>query len=486
MKNFIVVFIVITFLQSTVSSAAKIDHLQACYAKQVKAVGAKFLSLTFSEQTHQLYHSFEPWMTLRKNISGNIWVNATSFTKRDSFVGRTKTYYSNTQLDHDLLLTMGYGDTAVAEITNDDFMDAMVMTARYNPLYLLEYVVRRRISPSTSSTGEFEQYTLTINKTIVTLSIRTSDDLLDHITTTEQHNLYGDLVANYFYRGYKNANALHFPTFVEIVQLGGNVRDTVIISLASYSDTTPTLMIIPKNYHPGEAAVPKPTEISTEHYNAHIHFVNLQPANMKSMIVEFKDFLLVAEAPHTSSNDELIIEEAKKIAPKKPIKYFAFGHFHPHYLGGVRAFVHKHATILCPEGDKEYLKFIVDANRTMEPDSLQLQPRQLLMQEVKDSMTISDDSVTLTIYVIGKKSTHAKDFMVYYFPKEHLLFEDELTWIPETPPIKKASDRQAGLYHAIKDLGINVETIIRSWPITGYKLKSIIPFSEVEESMKVQ
>lgn len=468
------------------AAAVPVDHLQACYQKQVKPLGEQSLMLSFSEQKHQLYHSFEPWMNFRSAAQGTVWVNGAGFAMLDSLVKPKKTYYAKTQLDHDIMMSMGYGDTALNHISISEYMNAPLMTARYNPAYLLEYIVRHRLKESAESNSEFAKYTLTINKSIVTLSIRKSDDLVDNISTIENHNLYGDLNTKYIYSGYQRVKDIDYPSFIEIVELGGKVRDSVEISSAIVKTDMPTLLTAPKNYRLDEDVLPKPTQISTEQYNKYIHFVNVQPANMKSMIVEFKDYLLVAEAPLTSANGELIIEEARKIAPTKPIKYFVFGHFHHHYLGGVRPFVHKNATILAQEIDQEYLQFIVNAPRTIEPDSLQLQPQTLHTATIKDSMTISDGNVEMKLYVIGKKSEHAKDFLVYYFPKEHLLFEDELTWINEEPPIKKAGERQAGLYNAIKDLGINVETIIRSWPITGYKLKSVIPFSDLEESMKVK
>ena len=396
------------------AAAVPIDHLQACYQKQVAPLSEQSLMLSFSEQKHQLYHSFEPWMNFRSAAQGTVWVNGAGFAMLDSLVKPKRTYFAKTQLDHDIMMSMGYGDTALKHISISEYMDAPLMTARYNPAYLLEYIVRHRLKESAESNSEFAKYTLKINKSIVTLSIRKSDDLVDNISTIENHNLYGDLATTYLYAGYQRVNNIDYPSFIEIVELGGKVRDSVEISSAIVKTEIPILLTSPKNYtldeDLDEDAVPKPTQISTEQYNKYIHFVNVQPANMKSMIVEFKDYLLVAEAPLTSANGELIIEEARKIAPKKPIKYFAFGHFHHHYLGGVRPFVHKNATILAQQIDQEYLQFIVNAPRTIEPDSLQLQPQTLHTATIKDSMTITDGNVEMKLYVIGKKSDNESDF----------------------------------------------------------------------------
>jgi hypothetical protein len=55
----------------------------------------------------------------------------------------------------------------------------------------------------------------------------------------------------------------------------------------------------------------------------------------------------------------------------------------------------------------------------------------------------------MVVYFIGQKSQHTKDYLIYYFPKEKLLFEDDLVRIAKEGEMKKAGGRQAGLYNAI-------------------------------------
>ena len=71
-------------------------------------------------------------------------------------------------------------------------------------------------------------------------------------------------------------------------------------------------------------------------------------------------------------------------------------------------------------------------------------------------------------------------------PSEKLLFEDDLVWIPKEGEIKKAGKRQAGLYHAVQDRGLDVTTIVQSWPVADYGVKTVIPFEDLEKSMKVK
>ncbi|SFU20206.1 hypothetical protein SAMN04489724_0269 [Algoriphagus locisalis] len=51
----------------------------------------------------------------------------------------------------------------------------------------------------------------------------------------------------------------------------------------------------------------------------------------------------------------------------------------------------------------------------------------------------------MDICLIGKKPKHTIDYLIYHFPKEKLLFEDDLVWIPMEVEPKNASPRQIGL-----------------------------------------
>jgi glyoxylase-like metal-dependent hydrolase (beta-lactamase superfamily II) len=294
--------------------------------------------------------------------------------------------------------------------------------------------------------------------------------------------LFGDVLSTFTYQDYSVAGNLSYPRTIQIEKINGKVKDEVKILTSNTTNEAPQLLEKPIDYSLKEDEETV-SEIKVEKFSDNIHFIELKHTDDKIMIVEFSDFLLVAEAPLNSKNGELIISEAKKIAPNKPIKYFVFGHYHPHYLGGMRPFIHKGAKIICSKQNEEYVKYLANAPHTLNPDSLQIQAKPLLIEEIKDSLTITDGKFPMKIYFIGKKSEHTNDYLIYYFPTEKLLFEDDLVWIPKKGEIRKASGRQAGLYNAIKELGLEVQTIIQSWPVADYGVKTIIPFKDLKESM---
>ncbi len=476
--NFILLIILFSNLRAQ-------DYLIECFNKQVKPLEGKNLMFSFRKNFNQLEHSFEPWQQTNYKGKGTIWINADCFLKNDTLSKGVKNYFSKTQFSKTEFLLLDYGSKQLSEVTKNSFLEVIIQTLSYSPLMMINYFVNKNISPEKESNSDFAIYKTAINKNIVKLFIKKSNHLVSKISTLSDDELFGDVLSTFNYGDYTKEKQLFYPTTVSIQKINGRLSDEVKISAGSMVNEIPKLLETPSDYKIKDDIEIAP-EIKIEKYNNNIYFIELKHTDDKIMVVEFNNFLLVAEAPLNSKNGELIISEAKKIAPNKPLKYFVFGHYHPHYLGGVRAFIHKGAKILCVKSNEEYLKYIADAPRTLNEDSLQMQPKKLLVEEVKDSTVISDRKFTMKVYFIGRKSEHTNDYLIYYFPSEKLIFEDDLVWIAKEGEIKKASKRQTGLYNSIKELHLEVKIIIQSWPVLDYGVKTIIPFTDLEKSVKME
>lgn len=398
---------------------------------------------------------------------------------------RNRSYFSVVQKNSSGLLFMDHGSKELSVITKSMVLEQPIKIARYNPAHLIDLLYSQKISPSKESNETFAVYALTIHTTNVTVFIRKSDQLVSKVTTLHHDELFGDVLSTYLYKDYTTLLTLQYPKTITIDKINGKLKDEVLLSTEQVVTEIPVLLQKPLN-HSVQEDLPVQTDVKTEKHSNNIHFIELKHTDDRVMVVEFKDFLLVAEAPLNSENGELIIQEVAKIAPAKPINYFVFGHYHPHYLGGVRPFVHAGATILCTKEDQDYVRYIASAPHSLQPDKLHQEPKPVTFQEVKDSLTLTDGSFEMKIYFIGKQSQHTNDYLIYYFPSEKLLFEDDLVWIAKQGEIKKASGRQAGLYNAVKALGLDVETIVQSWPVADYGVKTVIPFSDLEKSMTIK
>ena len=461
------------------------NFLKQSWKQQANPIESKYFTFEFTESSNQLGHNFYPWQQTNYQGNGKIWCNSEEFAKLDTLKSRQRSYNSKTVLNKKEMLLLDFGDKDLFQVTTKIFEDQVFKTARYSPARALNYFVSNNTPLSKESDQTYAIYETNINKTIVKLYINKHNSLLSKLLTINDDELFGDVETEYIYSNYKKIGSQYVALNIDIKKVNGKLLDQVRLNNGEITDSIPLLLERPDNYTLIDEVLPQ-IQIINEKYNDNIHLLELKHTDDKILIVEFSDFLLVAEAPLNSENGELIIKEARKIAPNKPIKYFVFGHYHPHYLGGIRPFVQKGAKIISSKQDMEYVSYIVNAKHTINPDSLQIDPKPMVFEEVKDSLKISDSKTEMIIYFIGEKSAHTKDYLIYYFPKEKILFEDDLVWISKNGEIKKASNRQAGLYNAIKDLGIEVETIIQSWPVKDYGVKTVIPFEDLEKSMNIK
>lgn len=463
------------------------DCLRACWRQQGKPLKSRYLVLSYRETVNELEHNLAPWQTTAYTGCGTVWVAADRFLKQDTLtaVARQRTYFSSTQRSATSLLYRDYGDKDLFAATQGMQQDYVFRAARYSPLSLLAYFQQHHVVADAKAPAGLASYQTTINQTVVRLFIRQRDALLDHITLLGPDELLGDVTTTFRYLDYAHLGQLAYATRVQVEKTNGKVREEVQLRPATVQPTAPTLLTAPADYHLLASAEVKP-EVRVETYRPHLHFVELKHTNDRALVVEFAQFLLVAEAPLSSQNGELLIEAAQKLAPGKPIRYFVAGHHHPHYLGGVRPFVQRGATVLVGAGDEAYVRYLAAALHTLRPDSLQRHPRPVQVEEIPlhSSKTITDGRVELQLYCIGVQSAHTNDYLLYYFPSEKLLFEDDLASIPQQGPVRKASARQAGLYQAIQDLHLDVETVVQSWPVGTAGIKTVFPFTDLEQSVK--
>ncbi len=87
---------------------------------------------------------------------------------------------------------------------------------------------------------------------------------------------------------------------------------------------------------------------------------------------------------------------------------------------------------------------------------------------------------------MGNKPDIQDDYIIFYFPTEKLIFEDDLVWISSKNKSNTAGKRQTSLYNAIKELGLAVDTIIQSYPSypsRDFEYKTKFTFKELEESV---
>lgn len=147
--------------------------------------------------------------------------------------------------------------------------------------------------------------------------------------------------------------------------------------------------------------------------------------SFQPMFIEFKDFVVVVEAPAiqpspeetplesignmNAVSDELIAK-IKQTIPDKPIKYVVITHSHSDHMGGLRAFLADKPTVLTSPGNKEfYQKFVPE----------------FTIETFAQRREISDGIRTIELINVGK-NPHTAENIVVYLPKENYLYQGDL------------------------------------------------------------
>lgn len=472
-------------LYSYLSAAAGPSPLRTCWRRQAQPLQHAYLAARYQETLAQLEHSWQPWQATTYTGTGRTWSRADGFLKADTLRQGAKTYFSRTQFTPGAPLFRDYGDQELTPVGPETTAEFALQAARYSPAPLIQYFVTQRVPPGPESTGETAVYQATLGRAVVRLHIRRQDGQLGQVTTLSPDDMLGDVTTTYTYADYARLGQLRYPRRITVSKYNGRLTDQITLGAAELSPTAPSLLTAPAGSLPAPPAAAAPT-VRVTHHGRHLHLLELPHTDDRVLVVEFDSFLLVAEAPLSSANGELIIREARRLAPGKPIRYFVAGHYHPHYLGGVRPFVHAGATVLTTDLGQPYVQYLASAPHTLRPDSLQLRPRPLHTELIQTSKTLAEGGFEMQLHFIGGQSQHTADYLIYYFPTEKLLFEDDLAGIPRQGAPRKASARQAGLYQAIRQRHLDVQTIVQSWPVQESGVKTIFSFEELEQAMTVK
>lgn len=180
-----------------------------------------------------------------------------------------------------------------------------------------------------------------------------------------------------------------------------------------------------------KAPAPTQREVATNKLAEGVYTIEgFQNGAYNVMAVEFKDFIVALEAPLSSQISADAIKRIKEVIPNKPIRYVAVTHHHGDHSGGLRAYVAEGAIVLTTPGNVNVFKQLAAANQQ---DVLAKNPKPLKIETLQDhKRVISDGTRTLELHDIGP-NPHAKEMVIAWLPKEKILFQGDLFFVPFDP-----------------------------------------------------
>jgi glyoxylase-like metal-dependent hydrolase (beta-lactamase superfamily II) len=167
-----------------------------------------------------------------------------------------------------------------------------------------------------------------------------------------------------------------------------------------------------------------------------------------SLLVEFRDHIMILEAGQSEARSLAYIAEAKKLVPNKPIRYVMNTHPHSDHTGGLPAMVAEGATIITHRNNQAFFEKALNTPRTLLDDTLAKNPKKARVETVSDKKVYSDGTRTVEMYHIYP-APHSNGLMVAYFPKEKVLFQGDFS-LPA--PGQPGNDHVKALVPALEKL----------------------------------
>ncbi|HVH28618.1 MAG TPA: MBL fold metallo-hydrolase [Vicinamibacterales bacterium] len=266
----------------------------------------------------------------------------------------------------------------------------------------------------------------------------TDQNLVERVQTWVANPVFGDMVYEHRYTDYKDYNGVKFPGVLHSHQgdpsifPGHNwmeVRPTTVQVNAPAAAVTVTDAV-------RAASVPP---VRTESTQLAQGVWLIAGGSHNSVLVEFRDFVAVVEAPQNETRSLAVIAEVERLVPGKAIQYVVNTHHHFDHSGGLRTYVAQGATVITHEQNRDLYErvFFYPAPRTLQPDRLSmLNPwfagnRTRSIQTLTTKYTVSDGVRTMDVHPV-QGLDHNSNMLVVYLPTEKMLINADL-YSPQVP-----------------------------------------------------
>jgi glyoxylase-like metal-dependent hydrolase (beta-lactamase superfamily II) len=278
-------------------------------------------------------------------------------------------------------------------------------------------------------------------------------NLVERIETWIANPILGDMMIEAVFKDYKDFGGVKFPT--RILQRSGGYP-LLDLTVTDVKPNAPASFEVPPAIRQGK---PAPAPISPQKVSDGIWIV---PGGAKNLVVEFRDYLLVVDAPENEARSIAVIDAIKKAIPNKAIRYVVNTHLHFDHTGGLRTYAAEGATVITHRDNVPYYEQAWANPRTISPDRLAKAGRKPVFEGVVGNRLVTDGSRELFIYHYPG-NMHNAGMLMIYLPKEKILFEADSFSPPANPnaPLN-AVPNLVHWYGAVQRLNLDVEQIIPS------------------------
>jgi len=308
--------------------------------------------------------------------------------------------------------------------------------------------------------------------------------LIEIVDTWIPNPMYGDMNYEMRYTIYKDFGGVKFPTLIHVHQGDPTLNpahDYYEIVVTDVKTNIPvTIMPVPDVV---KMATLAPAKVESQKLADGVWLLGGSRHN--SVLVEFKDFVAIVEAPENEARSIAVMAEADRLVPNKLVKYVVNTHHHMDAAGGLRTYLAQGTTIVTHESNVQYYQDILfhPAPRTLQPDRLSMYkplyaiergplPIETVSGDARHTgkYVIDDGERILEIYHVQDMTTergydpaltqgnHSADMLMVYLPKEKILINADLYTpsAPGTEPPASPTRQMVTLYLNMRQLNLDV------------------------------
>jgi glyoxylase-like metal-dependent hydrolase (beta-lactamase superfamily II) len=307
-------------------------------------------------------------------------------------------------------------------------------------------------------------------------------NLVELVDTWIPNPIYGDMDYELRYTRYQNFDGIMHPMLLHTHQADPRLNPShnyyeYTLTDVSFNDRV-ELMPVPDSIR---RAVRQPARVVSEQLADGVWL--LGGGSHNSLLVEFRDYVAIVEAPNNEERSLAVIAEASRLVPGKLVQYVINTHHHFDHAGGLRTYLSQGTTIVTHETNKQYYLDILfrPTQWTLQPDrmakfnpmywiSRRPPPIETVAGEVRGTgkYVVTDGEQILEVlrvqdmsYELGDPSLrqghHSEDMLMAYLPKAGILYNADLYSppAPDRPAPTVATAAMRTLYENIRKYRIS-------------------------------
>jgi glyoxylase-like metal-dependent hydrolase (beta-lactamase superfamily II) len=290
-------------------------------------------------------------------------------------------------------------------------------------------------------------------------------NIVERVETWLGENIMGDMHILATYTGWKDFGGVMAPA--KIVQTRGGWPFFEVNVTAAKGNPADVATLAPapapaggRGGAPGGGApgggAPPALTVTSEKLGDGVYRLTTGPGSYDSLIVDFKDYIMMLEAGQSEARGLAYIAEAKKLIPNKPIRYVMNTHPHSDHTGGLPALVAEGATIITQKNNEAFFDKALNTPRTLLNDTLAKNPKKAKIEAVSEKKVYSDGTHTVEMYHVSPVP-HSNGLMIAYLPKEKVVFQGDFSLPAAGQP---GNDHVKALVPILEKLNLNFDRYI--------------------------